>query len=392
MHKIMSIPLSYTLRNLTTRKLTTLLTASGMALVVFVFATVLMLEEGLRKTMVETGSADNAVVIRRSAGTEVQSGIDRTQAAIVESQPEVANGGDGIRLASKEAVVLISLSKRDTDKTANVLIRGVGQTGITLRPQVKIVEGRMFRPGSAEIIAGKSIADRYQGAGLGETLHFGMRDWTVVGIMDAGKTGFDSEIWGDVDQLMQAFRRPVYSSVILKLRDATTFPQLKERIESDPRLTVETKPESVFYAEQSQLLVNFIRYLGTALSIIFSIGAIIGAMITMYASVANRTAEIGTLRALGFRKRSILAAFLAEAMMLGIAGGIVGLVMASFMQLLTISTMNWQSFSELAFSFTLNLTIIVKSFIFALAMGLAGGFLPAARAAQLNIVDSLRAA
>ena len=388
----MSIPLSYTLRNLTTRKLTTLLTASGMALVVFVFATVLMLEEGLRKTMVETGSADNAVVIRRSAGTEVQSGIDRTQAAIVENQPEVANGSDGIRLASKEAVVLISLLKRDTDNTSNVLIRGVGQTGITLRPQVKIVEGRMFRPGSAEIIAGKSIAERYQGAGLGETLHFGMREWTVVGIMDAGKTGFDSEIWGDVDQLMQAFRRPVYSSVILKLRDATTFSQLKERIESDPRLTVETKPESVFYAEQSQLLVNFIRYLGTALSIIFSIGAIIGAMITMYASVANRTAEIGTLRALGFRKRSILAAFLAEAMMLGIAGGIVGLVMASFMQLLTISTMNWQSFSELAFSFTLNLTIIVKSFVFALAMGLAGGFLPAARAAGLNIVDSLRAA
>jgi len=388
----MSIPLSYTLRNLTTRKLTTLLTAGGMALVVFVFATVLMLEEGLRKTLVETGSADNAVVIRRSAGTEVQSGVDRVQAAIVESQPEVANGIDGARLASKEAVVLISLYKRDSSKSSNVLIRGVGQTGITLRPQVKIVEGRMFRPGSAEIIAGKSIADRYQGAGLGETLHFGMRDWTVVGIMDAGKTGFDSEIWGDVDQLMQAFHRPVYSSVILKLRDANTFTQLKERLESDPRLTVEAKRESAFYAEQSQLLVNFIRYLGTALSIIFSVGATIGAMITMYASVANRTAEIGTLRALGFRKRSILTAFLAEAVMLGIAGGIVGLVMASFMQLLTISTMNWQSFSELAFSFTLNLEIIVKSFVFAIFMGLIGGFLPATRAARLNIVDSLRAA
>lgn len=388
----MSIPLSYTLRNLTTRKLTTLLTASGMALVVFVFATVLMLEEGLRKTLVETGSADNAVVIRRSAGTEVQSGVDRVQAAIVESQPEVAYGTDGSRLASKETVVLISLSKRDTGKTSNVLIRGVGPTGIVLRPQVKIVEGRMFRPGSAEIIAGKSIAERYQGAGIGETLHFGMREWTVVGIMDAGRTGFDSEIWGDVDQLMQAFRRPVYSSVIFKLNDPTAFPQLKARIESDPRLTVETKPESVFYAEQSQLLVNFIRYLGTALSIIFSIGAIIGAMITMYASVASRTAEIGTLRALGFRRKSILAAFLAEAMMLGIAGGVAGLVLASFMQLLTISTMNWQSFSELAFSFTLNMEIIVKSFVFAILMGLAGGFLPAARAAGLNIVDSLRAA
>ena len=387
----MSIPLSYTLRNLTARKLTTLLTAGGMALVVFVFATVLMLEEGLRKTLVDTGSADNAVVIRRSAGNEVQSSVGRDQAAIVENQAEVAYGSDGTRLASKETVVLITLFKRGSDKSSNVLIRGMGQAGIEMRPQVKIAEGRMFRPGSTEIIAGKSIAERYQGAGIGETLRFGQREWTIVGIIDAGKTGFDSEIWGDVDQLMQAFRRQSYSSVIIKLSDLTTFPQFKTRIESDPRLTVEAKPESVFYAEQSQLLANFIRYLGMVLSIIFSIGAIIGAMITMYASVANRTAEIGTLRALGFRRASILSAFLVEALMLGAAGGVVGLVLASFMQFFTISTMNWQSFSELAFSFTLNLEIIVKSLMFALVMGLAGGFLPAAKAARLNIVDSLRA-
>lgn len=388
----MSIPLSYTLRNLATRKLTTLLTAGGMALVVFVFATVLMLEEGLRKTLVETGSPDNVVVTRRSAGNEVQSIIGRDQAAVVENQPEVAYGAGGLRLTSKETVVLISLTKRDSDKFSNVLIRGVGQTGIELRPQATIVKGRMFRPGSTEIIAGKSVAERYQGAGIGETLRFGQREWTVVGMIDAGKTGFDSEIWGDVDQLMQAFRRPVYSSVILKLNDPAAFPQLKARIESDPRLTVEAKQESVFYAEQSQLLANFIRYLGMVLSIIFSVGAIIGAMITMYASVANRTAEIGTLRALGFRRKNILSAFLAEALILGAAGGVAGLVLASFMQFFTISTMNWQSFSELAFSFTLNLTIIVKSFVFALVMGLAGGFLPAAQAARLNIVDSLRAA
>lgn len=387
----MSIPLSYTLRNLAARKLTTLLTAGGMALVVFVFATVLMLEEGLRKTLVDTGSADNAVVIRRSAGNEVQSSVGRDQAAIVENQAEVAYGIGGTRLASKETVVLITLFKRGSDKSSNVLIRGMGQAGIEMRPQVKIVEGRMFRPGSTEIIAGKSIAERYQGAGIGETLRFGQREWTIVGIMDAGKTGFDSEIWGDVDQLMQAFRRQSYSSVIIKLSDLTTFLQFKTRIESDPRLTVETKPESVFYAEQSQLLANFIRYLGMVLSVIFSIGAIIGAMITMYASVANRTAEIGTLRALGFRRASILWAFLAEALMLGAAGGVVGLVLASFMQFFTISTMNWQSFSELAFSFTLNLEIIVKSLMFALVMGLTGGFLPAAKAARLNIVDSLRA-
>lgn len=388
----MSVPLSYIWRNLAARKLTTLLTAGGMALVVFVFATVLMLEEGLRKTLVETGSPDNVVITRRSAGTEVQSVIDRDQAAIVENQPEVAYSANGLRLASKETIVLISLAKRSSDKASNVLIRGVGQKGIELRPQVKIAEGRMFRPGSTEIIAGKSVAERYKGAGVGETLRFGQREWTVVGIMDAGKTGFDSEIWGDVDQLMQAFRRPVYSSVILKLNDPAVFSQLKTRIENDPRLTLEVKQESVFYAEQSQLLANFIRYLGMILSIIFSVGAIIGAMITMYASVANRATEIGTLRALGFRRKNILTAFLVEALMLGAAGGLVGLVLASFMQFFTISTMNWQSFSELAFSFTLNGAIIIKSFAFALIMGVAGGFLPAARAARLNIVDSLRAA
>jgi putative ABC transport system permease protein len=387
----MSVPLSYILRNLAARKLTTLLTAGGMALVVFVFATVQMLEEGLRQTLVETGSPDNVVITRRSAGTEVQSLIDRAQAAIVESQPEVAYGVDGTRLASKETIVLISLAKRGSDKASNVLIRGIGQKGIELRPQVHIAEGRMFRPGSTEIIAGKSVAERYTGAGVGEILRFAQREWTVVGVMDAGKTGFDSEIWGDADQLMQAFRRPVYSSVILKLNDPAAFISLKTRIENDPRLTVEAKQESVFYAEQSQLLANFIRYLGMILSIIFSFGAIIGAMITMYASVANRTTEIGTLRALGFRRNNILSAFLLEALMLGAAGGIAGLVLASFMQFFTISTMNWQSFSELAFSFTLNLAIIVKSFGFALMMGVMGGFLPAARAARLDIVDALRA-
>ena len=389
----MAIPFSYIMRNLTTRKLTTLLTAGGMALVVFVFATVLMLEEGLKKTLVETGSPDNIVVTRRSAETEIQSVISRDQAAIVESQPEVAYGNNNIRLTSREVAVLISLVRRDSlDKSANVLIRGVSQAGIQLRPQVKIVNGRMFRPGLSEIIAGKSIADRYKGAGIGEKIRFGMREWTVVGIFDAEKTGFDSEIWGDTDQIMQAFRRPVYSSVIIKMNDPARFENLKERIESDPRLTLQVKKESIFYAEQSQTLSNFIRYLGVTLSSFFSVGAIIGAMITMYASVANRVREIGTLRALGFRRKNILSAFLAESLILGAVGGIIGLILASFMQFVTISTMNWQSFSELAFGFTLTSSIMVKSFIFSLIMGLIGGFLPAVKAAHLSIVDSLRAA
>ena len=388
----MPIPLAYVGRNLVARKVTTLLTAGGLALVVYVFATVLMLDEGLRRTLVGTGSWDNAIVIRRAAETEVQSGVDRDQAGVVETQPEVAFGVQGERLVSKETVVLITLNKRGSDKPSNVVIRGVGAEGLKLRPQVKLVSGRLFQPGSSEVIAGRSIGDRFVGAGIGERLRFGAREWTVVGHFDAGGTGFDSEIWGDGDQLMQAFRRNAYSAVILRLTQADALQSLKARLENDPRLTLDVKRESVYYAEQSEQLSAFIRYLGVTLSVIFSSGAIIGAMITMYASVATRTGEIGTLRALGFRQGSILWAFLLEALLLGLIGGAIGLALASFMQWVSFSTTNFQTFSELAFSFSLTVKIALQSMAFALGMGLLGGFLPAARAARLKIVDALRAA
>jgi len=386
----MGIPYYYSFRNLWTRRLTTLLTAIGMALVVFVFAATLMLAEGLQKTLVDTGSYDNVVTIRRSSQSEVQSGVERVQASIVESQPEIAVGADGRPLVAKELVVLFYLTKRGSTKPANVVIRGVGPESHLLRPQVKLVQGRMPCPGSSEIMAGASIAKRFQGCGIGEKLRFAMRDWTVVGIFDAGSTGFSSEVWGDVDQLMQAFRRPVYSSVLFKLRDTGDFSKVKARLESDPRLTLEAKRETRYYLDQSEAMAKFLRILGLTLTIIFSLGAVIGAMITMYAAVANRVVEIGTLRALGFRRGSILTAFILESLFLGLLGGVVGVFCASFMQLITISTMNWQSFAELAFNFALTPGIIVESLLFSLFMGLSGGLLPAFRAARLNIVDALR--
>ncbi|MCF6156121.1 MAG: ABC transporter permease [Candidatus Brocadia sp.] len=387
----MRIPFLYSFRNLLTRRLTTTLTASGMALVVFVFASILMLAEGLRKTLVNTGSYDNVVVIRKAASSEVQSAVDRQQASIIETQPEVALGTNGQKLLAKELVVLINLPKRGSNKPSNVVIRGISGSSLILRPQVKLIEGRMPRPGSSEIIAGQSIAKRFKGGGMGETLRFGMRDWTVVGMFDAGNTGFSSEIWGDADQLMQAFRRPVYSSVIFQLRDPSEFNKVKARIEGDPRLTLEAKREIAYYEDQSKMMAKFLRILGLSLTIIFSLGAIIGAMITMYSAVANRTSEIGTLRALGFQRRSILGAFLMESLILGFLGGCVGLFFASFMQLLTISTMNFQTFSELAFTFSLNYGIVYKSLTFSLIMGFLGGVLPAVRSSRMNIVDALRA-
>jgi putative ABC transport system permease protein len=367
------------------------LTASGMALVVFVFAAILMLAEGLRKTLVETGSYDNVVVVRKGSTSEVMSGVLRLQASIVESQPEIAIGENGQPLLAKEMVVLIALPKRGTNALSNVVIRGIGASSAALRPQVRLVEGRMPKLGLSEIIAGRSIAERFKGGGIGEILRFGMRDWRVVGIFDAGNTGFSSEIWGDADQLMQAFRRMAYSSVIFKLRDPSEFERVKKRIEDDPRLTLDTKRENRYYAEQSERMAQFLRILGTALTVIFSLGAIIGAMITMYSAVATRTGEIGTMRALGFNRTSILGAFIIEALLLGLIGGCLGLFLASFLQLLTISTMNFQTFSELAFSFTLTPGIVWKGLGFSLVMGFIGGVLPAVRASRMNIVESLRA-
>ena len=387
-----AIPLSYIARNLWARKLTTVLTAAGMALVVYVFATVLMLAAGLKETLVSTGQPDNVIMIRRGSQTEVQSGIDRPSAAIVETFPEITTGEDGRKLMSKEPVVLINLPKRETGSPSNVVIRGATPEGLTLRPQVRIVEGRMFRPGTSEIVAGRAISQGFRGAAIGETLRFAQRDWTVVGVFDAGRTGFNSEIWGDAEQLLQAFRRVGFSALVFRLDDPENIDAIKRRIETDPRLQLEAKPEQQFYADQSEALAKFISYLGTTISVIFSIGAIIGAMITMYASVASRTSEIGTLRALGFSRLSILVAFLLESLLLGFVGGAVGLFAASFMQMVPISTTNFQTFSEIAFTFTLTPAIVLASLGFALFMGFVGGFLPAARAARLSIVDALRAA
>jgi putative ABC transport system permease protein len=252
------------------------------------------------------------------------------------------------------------------------------------------VEGRLPRPGSLEVIAGRSIARNFEGGGLGEKLRFGMYEWTIVGVFDAGNTAFSSEVWGDVDQLMQAFRRPVYSSVIFKLRDPARFEEVESRIEGNPRLTLDAERETAYYLKQSEATARFLRILGNTLTIIFSLGATIGAMITMYATVANRTTEIGTLRALGFQRSSILTAFLLEALFLGLAGGLIGLFFASFMQLITISTLNFQTYSELSFSFALTPGIVFNGLFFSVIMGFAGGLLPAVRAARMSIVDSLR--
>jgi putative ABC transport system permease protein len=387
-----AIPFAYIARNLWVRRVTTLLTAGGMALVVYVFATVLMMSEGIRSTLVATGQTDNVMVLRKGAGAEINSAIERAQAAIIETLPGIATDARGRPLVSREPVVLISLPKRSNGKPSNATVRGTSDVGLQMRPRVQMVEGRMFRPGTSEIVVGRAVAEGFRGVDIGQTLRFAGREWLVVGVFDAGRSAFDSELWGDAEQMLQAFRRNAYSIIVFRLADAEQFASVKARFEGDPRLSLEVKPEIEFYAEQSQALATFIKILGLSLAVIFSIGAVVGAMITMFAAVASRTGEIGTLRALGFRRGAVLLAFLSESLLLATLGGVVGLAAASAMQAVNVSTTNFQTFAELAFRFVLTPQIAVQTMIFALAMGVVGGFIPAWRAARLQIVDCLRAA
>ena len=387
-----AVPLSYIARNLWVRRVTTALTAAGMALVVYVFATVLMMSEGIRSTLVATGQPNNLIVLRKGAGAEINSGISREQANLLQTLPGLATDAGGQPLLSKEPVVLNNLPKRDSGKPSNVTMRGTSDTGLALRPQVRISEGRMFRPGSSEVVVGKAVARGFAGVQIGASLRFGGRDWRIVGVLDAGGSGFDSEIWADSEQLMAAFRRSTFSSVLMKMADAGQFEALRDSIDQDPRLLLEAKREQRFYAEQSESLANFISILGTALAVIFSIGAVVGATITMFGSVASRIGEIGTLRALGFRRGAVLVAFMAEALLLSLVGGLMGLAAATVMQQVNVSTTNFATFSELAFQFRLTPGIVLQSLLFALAMGVVGGFIPAWRASRMLIVDCLRAA
>ena len=388
----MKIPFNYITRNLQTRRLTTGMTILGVGLVVFVFAAVLMMAYGVQKTLVSTGTTDNVLVSRKASNGEISSIIDGETANIILSMDQVARTPDGHPLATKDVVTVINFPKIGLGGMTNVTVRGVGEQVFVIRPDVKIVEGRMFNRGAREVIVGSATAQRIEGAQIGSLLKFGGDQWTVVGQFDAGGSGFDSEIWGDVTQLTDALGRPnVFSTVTFRLRSQGDFEAFKSAFNKDNRLQAFIpKPEKQFFEEQSETMALFIRVLGIFITFVFSFGAAIGAMITMYAAVANRTREIGTMRAIGFRRRSVLGAYLVEALLISVLGGVLGLLLASFLSFFSISTLNFDSFSEIQFSFALSPNIVAWSLLFALLMGLVGGFLPSVRAARLNILNALR--
>jgi ABC-type antimicrobial peptide transport system permease subunit len=390
----MKIPFSYILRNFTARKLTAFITVGGIALVVFVFAAVLMMAYGIQKTLVATGSESNVLVTRKSANGEISSIIDRQTANVMLTLPDIARDAAGKPLVTTDAVAIINLNKKGGDGgMSNVAVRGIAAPAFDIRTNVKLKEGRMFNWGARELVVGTAVVKRFEGAAIGSTMKFAGDKWTIVGIMEGQGSGFDSEIWCDVNQVQQALNRTAFTTMTFKTSNPSEIEKLKMKFDGDPRLNqFEPEIERRYFEKQSEAMSSFIRALGIFITIIFSIGAVIGAMITMYAAVANRTTEIGTLRALGFRRRNILLAFLLESLLIAVSGGVVGIVLASTLQFFSISTLNFGSFSELEFSFALSPSIVISSMIFALVMGVAGGFLPALRAARLDIITALKAA
>jgi ABC-type antimicrobial peptide transport system permease subunit len=387
----MSVPFKYMIKNFGRRRLSTVITLAGIALVIFVFTAVLMMANGVKKTLVATGSPDNVVITRKGSNGEISSIILGETQNVVATLPYIAKTPDGGQAVSYQPVVVISLTLPDGGLT-NVTVRGVTQQTFYIHPNVKIIEGRMFNPALREIIVGQSIAQRFADARLGGSIKLAGDYWKVVGIFSSGGSGFDSEIWCDYRQIQDAFHRgSSVSSITLKLDNPGDYDKFKQAFLADRRLQeFEPKPEQQYFADQSETLTTFIRVIGIFVTVIFSIGAAIGAMITMYAEVANRTKEIGTLRALGFSRRSILTVFLFEAVIISIAGGIVGIVLASLLRFFSVSTMNFNSFAELTFNFSLSPSSIIASLVFAVIMGLFGGFFPSARASRLNIVNALR--
>jgi len=385
------IPLAYNLRNLAARRVSTGLTALGIALVAWVFIFTLALAGGLQAALTTTGTPENAIIIRKGSTSELMSILSRDAAGAIESQGEIAKATDGTPLAASELMVVWNLPRK-SGTTTNVVVRGVGPKSFVLRPQVKLVRGRMFRPGLDEIIVGKMVAERFQRCDVGDRLKLAGREWTVVGVFDSNGRAYDSEIWGDVELFMPVFDRPVYQSLTLRLAEPGYLAPLKKRLESDPRMDVEVDREDHFYAKQSGQLSTMLRVLGLFVTSIMSLGAIFGALNTMYAAVGTRTREIGTLRAIGFSHGAILTSFLIESVLLALLGGVLGCLLALPVRSFTTGTMSFATFSELAFRFQVTPGMLLAGLAFSAFMGLLGGFLPARKAATMPIVDSLRQA
>jgi putative ABC transport system permease protein len=387
----MAIPLIYNVRSVKARWTSAIVAVIGIAGTVGVFVAMLSLARGFRATLVASGSPDNALVMRAGSTSEMMGGVSLDTVKIIQDAPGIARDSAG-PLITQEVVGVVPFPLISTGTDANVQIRGVAPNVLHIRKFAKIVEGRMFEPGLSELVAGKNASTTYSGLTVGNTINFGGGRWHVVGIFDAGGSAFDSEVWCDGTILNEVLKRPpnIFQSVTVHLASPDSFQEFKDAVTKDPRLNVDVTREIDYYAKQSTRMTTLITILGGVVASIMAIGAVFAGLNTMYSAVAERGREIATMRALGFGAAAVVVSFLVEALLISFVGGAVGCVAVLPLNGLTTATINWQTFSSLAFAFKITPELLVKGVIFALAMGIIGGLLPAVRAARLPVATALR--
>jgi ABC-type lipoprotein release transport system permease subunit len=386
----MAIPLSYNLRNLRVRKTTTIMTALGIALTVSVLLGIMAMVTGLRSALQSTGHPLQMIVVRKNSASELASQVAREAIMNIRTKSGIQKLPNGEPMVSGEIVTVMNLPRKNNPEGANVTIRGLSEVGIQMRPQVRIISGRWFEAGQREVVAGKSIASRYVDTSVGDTLRFGHGDWKVVGVFEAGKTAFESEIWGELNQIATDFNRnELLSSALVRATDPISLQALKNAMADDQRLYLEGKSEVDYYAQQTASAAP-VEFLGGFVAVIMAVGSSFAAMNTMYAAVSRRAREIGTLRVLGFSRASILLSFVIESLLLSLLGGLLGVILVMPMHGWESGMGNFVTFSEMGFDFRITPLIICVGITFATIMGILGGLLPARTASRVDILNALR--
>ncbi len=387
----MAIPIVYNLRSVRARWVSAIVAVLGIAGTVGVFIAMLSLARGFHATLVSSGSADNALIMRAGSSAELNGAVGLDQVKVIQDAPGIARD-NGVPLVSPEVVVIANFPLKATGTDANVQVRGVSADALKVRKNVHISQGRFFEPGLSELIVGRNVAGTYAGLNLGDTVSFGSGTWKVVGIFDAGGSAFDSEIWCDSRVLAQVYKRPenIFQSVTAHLTSPAAFDSFKDSLTADPRLTVQVTREIEYYEKQSRGLTTLITVLGSLVAAIMGVGAVFGALNTMYSAVSERSREIATMRAIGFGAFSIVMSFLFEALLIAFIGGLIGSAAVLPLNGLTTSTLNMQTFSSVAFAFKITPILLAVGIVFALFMGLIGGVPPAIRAARRPVALALR--
>jgi len=386
-----AIPIVYNLRSVRARWTSSLVAILGIAGTVGVFVAMLSMAKGFQATLVNSGSAGNALVTRAGATSEMTGAVSLDEVKVLEDAPGVAHGIDG-PIMTPEVVVIAPFPLIRTGTDANVQVRGVSPKALEVRSKVKMIEGRFFQSGLTELIVGRNVASTYVGLGMGDAVKFGGGTWRVVGVFDAGGSAFDSEVWCDAAVLNQVYKRPenIYQSVTVHLTSPDALTQFRDSVTTDPRMSVDVTREVDYYSKQSRSVTTLIVVLGSLISIIMGIGAVFGALNTMYSAVSERSREIATMRALGFSAAAVVTSFVIEALLISFLGGVLGCIAVLKLNGLTTSTMNFQTFSSLAFAFRITPLLLLLGIVFALLMGVMGGLPPAIRAARRPVAQALR--